>query len=446
LKKFIPKIKDAELALLDSETADQYIGVAFDGTTRLGEAISTTGRWCTSTFVLVKRLLDFTTTEKHVNNVQLAGHITNTLMHSRRIPLLNVVNFSRDSVSVNGAASRRLRATFTAAADSLCFCHTLCHVGEHFDLPTLAEFKTPWLELVGGRDPHHGAQALWKLMVAVPVPGYSKVRWYSWAEILFVIAQAGMRLLGDFITTLEERDYGDSTTKTLRRIYDNKPDLLRLELAAMLDARILVKTTYELEGDRLEILLVHERIESLRALGRSIQANEDGVLPNVDAVLRRLMKLKKHVKVEKHFDGHGFCVGKLDNIEKVTSTLYPDQERNAWLVLYDDGHQEHYEEEELRSAKHGPVSAGSDGKAVLIVRDTSERKQIINALAPGFQYLENRLTGNCDTNYSLVAMYELCRVARAFDPTFAAANLDVNFLNSLSAIPPLMAHGNGLTT
>jgi len=37
-------------------------------------------------------------------------------------------------------------------------------------------------------------------------------------------------------------------------------------------ARILVKTTYELEGDRLEILLTYDRIEGLRALGRASDA------------------------------------------------------------------------------------------------------------------------------------------------------------------------------
>ena len=71
---------DAECKLLDSELYGQYIGVAFDGTTRLGEAVNVTGRWCTASFVLTQRILDFTTLEKHVNNIQLAAHITNLLM------------------------------------------------------------------------------------------------------------------------------------------------------------------------------------------------------------------------------------------------------------------------------------------------------------------------------------------------------------------------------
>ena len=444
LKRFIPQIEDAEDKQINEELVGQYVGIGFDGTTRLGEAINTTGRWCTKDFKIVQRLLDFTTTEKHVDNVQLAALITNVIMHHRQIPLDHLVNIARDSVSVNGAACRRLKTTFTSAADSLCICHTLCHVGEHFELPTLKEFKTPWLELVGGRDPHRGAQALWKETVApASVPGYSKVRWYSWAEILFVIAEAGIIQLGSFITKCEERDFGDATTKSLRHIYDTKSTALCLELASMLDMRTLVAQTYALEGDRLEVLLVYERIEALRALGRSISAKEDGILPNVDAVLRGKMVLKKGVKMEKHYDGHGKAVGTLDKKEKVGSTLYPGQEREAWLVRFADGTVEHFEDEELRSGKDGPVPNGQDGKPVLIVRDLAERKSICDALKPGFDYLEARLTGPpaCNQQYSLVEMYELCRVARAFDPAFASANVDAAFVDSMSAITPLRSLG-----
>lgn len=66
----------------------------------------------------------------------------------------------------------------------------------------------------------------------------------------------------------------------------NKKFQLSLELASIMDLKVLVKTTYELEGDRLELLLVYERIEQLRALGRTISAKATGALPNVDKVLK----------------------------------------------------------------------------------------------------------------------------------------------------------------
>lgn len=122
-----------------------------------------------------------------------------------------------------------------------------------------------------------------------------------------------------------------------------------LELAGMLDIRSLVKTTYELEGDRLEILLVYSRIESLRELGRSLKANADGVLPNADSLLRSRVKLNRQVTITKVFPGHGSFSAVITQWEKVESTVYPGQERLAYQVKYfADGTTEDLEEEELR--------------------------------------------------------------------------------------------------
>ena len=440
---YIPKILDDEFCRLRGELDGEYIGVAFDGTTRLGEAINVTARWCSEDFRLQTRLIDFETLKHHAKHEELAAHINEVIMQKRGIAAKQVVNFSRDSVAVNGAACRVLMQTFRAATSMLCICHTLCHVGERFELPTLKEFMTPWLELVGGRDPHRGAQSLWKeTMAPTPIPGFSKVRWYSKAEIIFVIAEAGMKRLGDFIIELETRDYGDASRAKLREVYEEKTDSLRLELAAMLDMRDLVRTTYELEGDRLELLLVHQRVEALRARGRAIASKADGALPNIDAVLRRIMTLKKGVKMEKYFHGYGVCSGKLAKMEKVNSTLYNGQERDAWLVKYEDDSEEHFEEEELRSGKVGPAPAdGKDGKPVLVLRGLPERDAICDALAPGFSYLEDRLTGRCDAPYSCVDMYEICRLVQAFDPNFAAAHMTPSVVDAMQIITPLQYHG-----
>ena len=159
------------------------------------------------------------------------------------------------------------------------------------------------------------------------------------------------------------------------------------------------------------------------------------------------MELKKGVVVEKYFAGDGQMAagvykGKLVKMEKVDSTLYPGSERNAWTVRYDhDGFEEDFEEEELRSGKDGPAPANGDGKPVLFVRNLPERKAICDALAPGFAYLEARISGTCERQYSCVAMYEICRLARAFDPNWASEHLDPGFVDSLQAITPLATHG-----
>jgi len=131
------------------------------------------------------------------------------------------------------------------------------------------------------------------------------------------------------------------------------------------------------------------------------------------------------------------CTGKLDKKEKVDSTLYPGQERDAWIVKYEDGTTEHFEEEELRSGKDGPGPAQGDGKPVLVVRGVKERDAMYDALKPGFDYLEARITGACAEQYSLVGMYETCRLVRIFDPTFASQHLDSAYVDSMAAITPL---------
>jgi hypothetical protein len=420
LQVYIPRIEEKEDTKINVEIAGQYLSIAFDGTTRLGEAINIVARFCSESFELKKRLLDFHTLAKHANAVQLAAHTLDVVVRKRNVPASYVVGLSRDSVAVNGAACRRLMVTMTSACDLLCICHTLCHVGARFELTVLDKFMTPWLELVGGRSPHAGAKMLWKESVSpAVVPGYSNVRWYAKAEIIFVIGEAGTRRLRDFLVELENRDYGEATTDKMLEIYNQEGDTLRLQIAAMLDIRILVRTTYEMEGFRLEILLTFHRIQILRALGRSIKNQDDGVLPNVDGVLRVLMTLKKGVRFEKFFHGHGIAVGTLSSEETIASSLYPGQDRPAWLCTYPDGHREHFEEEELRSGKAGPSPAGQDGKPVLIVRHLPERSRICDALVPGFNYLEDRLTGTCDPQYSCVSMLEICRVVRVFDPNFA---------------------------
>eukprot|EP00965_Chrysotila_dentata_P194733 6176553-Pleurochrysis_carterae.AAC.3 len=165
----------------------------------------------------------------------------------------------------------------------------------------LDDWMTPWLELVERRGAHAGASRLWKKIVAPQsVPGFSNVRWHSKAEIIFVIAE-NFGQLGHFLDVLDERECGEATRKKLRAIYDNaaKQQQLMCACAAMLDMRVLVKITYELEGDRLEILLVHGRIEYLRHLGCSLRANADGVLPNLDAILRSSTKIVRGTMLKK---------------------------------------------------------------------------------------------------------------------------------------------------
>lgn len=165
----------------------------------------------------------------------------------------------------------------------------------------------------------------------------------------------------------------------------------------MLDMRHLIRTTYELEGDRLELLLVYHRIEELRAFGRALEDEQSSsILPNLDAALRQTVKLVNGTKISKFFSGFGQCEGKVISTgSMVNSTLYPGKERRAFTVKYDsDGATEDLEEEEIRP--------------LVVVNDMPARIGIVTGLRRAFEYLECRITDECDEPYKCGSMYQVC--------------------------------------
>ena len=80
-------------------------------------------------------------------------------------------------------------------------------------------------------------------------------------------------------------------------------------------------------------------------------------------------------------------------------------------------------------------------RAVLDVRENQEWKDMVAAVSDAFEYLETRLTGTCDAQYDCSKNYEVCRVARLFDPMFASSNAGPGSVDELcAAIPSLAAH------
>lgn len=93
----------------------------------------------------------------------------------------------------------------------------------------------------------------------------------------------------------------------------------------MLDVRLVAPpTTYDLEGDRLEILLGHDRIEVLRQLGWSLK---NGGLPltNVDVLLRQKMKIEIGTTLKEEWPGIGMFKGKVTaEYDDLVFTIYHD--------------------------------------------------------------------------------------------------------------------------
>ena len=98
--------------------------------------------------------------------------------------------------------------------------------------------------------------------------------------------------------------------------------------------------------------------------------------------------------LEKMFAGHGFFRGRVVGIELIDSTLQPGEEVTGYKVHYpDDNTHEDLEEVELRS--------------VIYTLDMAERQRIIDCLVPAFEYLESRVLGTCDAQFSAKHMYQV---------------------------------------
>lgn len=201
----------------------------------------------------------------------------------------------------------------------------------------------------------------------------------------------------------------------------------------MRDLQALVRTTYELlEGDRLELLLVHQRVEALRTLSHHAIKAGDAVLPNVDGVLRASTPIVPGLKIIKFFEGYGNCVASVRrSISKVNSSLYVGQERIAYEVVYEvDRVVEELEEGEIRP--------------LIIVKDRPERAQTVEVLNIAFDYLEDRITGTCrESQYSCAHMYSVCKMVQLFNPVFATQSMTPDVVDEMfHTVRPLAVHVN----
>ena len=95
------------------------------------------------------------------------------------------------------------------------------------------------------------------------------------------------------------------------------------------------RATYKLEGDGLEILLVHDALESLRHRGRNLgtQASD---LPNVAAILREATPLRVGLETCEYYEApyHQWFTGTISAIANGAWTItYAD---NTTLVITDE--------------------------------------------------------------------------------------------------------------
>lgn len=417
LRLYIPKVRDAELELLKQELADEWMCVVFDGTTRVGEVLAVVVRYCTADFRINYRLIALSTAAKHMSGPELSGMIIRLLVNRIGPHAIDrVVAAARDSCATNGAAMRSLKmSVLPNMQDIMCFSHTLHNCAKHMKLPFLDKWLLPWFQLMAHS---HRAVDLWREAIGQTPVLFSKVRWWSRFECAAQQAKFFSSIEG-VVKKLEDEKVGESTTPALRSILNDGTSRkgLQLDLAVVLDASIFCEKTYRLEGDRLEMFLLVEDLESIREMGRNIGSTMS-TMPNVAAILRQRETLKIGTAIYDWFGGNynAYFKGKV--------TRLPTQGDPVYQITFEDRSVVDYQPEEAENA--------------LDIRQTSGWKDAKESLKKAFEYLDARLTDSpsVDEPYRLAGVYRLFQAVRVFDPSFAQANrVTPEAIDTLTDIP-----------
>ena len=418
MKCFVPKVEAFEFERVRNEIQGQKATFNFDGTTRLGEAIVVLLRWCPADFSGIQmRLATFATTEKHMDGAELCVFINNVLTKVCQVDSVNVVGGTRDSCSTNGTAMRNLKVVMLELQDFLCISHTLSKLGEHINLPTLSKFMTHWLGLV---QHHPSAKRLWREETGgEAMEGYSTIRWCSREVVQNELAvKLGTHVSG-FVDKLIEREIGEAHPQKMRAILDSELEVLQNDLALSLDLQRVINVVHRMEGDSLVALLAHDEVNALLIFSNSL-GDTPHSLPSLARLLRDRVKLANGVAIYEYFEGDGWFTG---NIIRVLNGKYK--------VKYSDGTSIDQSEHEVRQW--------------VDVREDSEWKRLVAAAKAGFDYLKGRLDGTCNNvNYDCRDMWEVLRLLKVFDPSFASTGLNDAMARDLVKIKPLRKMGADL--
>ena len=140
--EYIPFILSEEKARIKSLLRDKNIGIIFDGTTRLDEAIAIVVRFLDG-WTVRQVLVRLHIVAKPVTGQDLAKVINRCLALEYQIDGECVVAAMRDGASVNGVAIRTLQVLYPNVFDVTCFSHTANNAGHHFQFPVLEKIHSP---------------------------------------------------------------------------------------------------------------------------------------------------------------------------------------------------------------------------------------------------------------------------------------------------------------
>lgn len=305
----------------------------------------------------------------------------------------------------------------------MCVPHTINNAGKRVTFPLLEEFMEPFLKLMSSAG---AARSLWKKIIGKEPKHLSEVRWYSRAEIMMELAENWGKV-ADLISGLQRESIGSATTDDMARAWLKDPFRMAAEAQATLDVYLpLVKCCYDLEGDRLEILLARRRIDELISL--ESRFGEAGGMLKLEAYIRDELPLDRlswpRLTLTKEV-GSATWTGAIQSVHKRTVN---GQEGQYFKVKF--------------SPPGGPLGARprveelveSDVRQLLAVHDEDLYKQIAQLAAQGPRYLKDRMTGNCATPYDCKTMYAMLECVQIFDPGYVKEITEVDCRKHLLAV------------
>ena len=175
----MPFIRSQEIYLIKNKMAPSNVGVIFDGTTRLGEALAIVVRFVDD-WEIKQRLIRLLLLTKTMTGEEIAREIVHTVSTVYGVSGDRLVATLRDRASANGVAMRTIKVFFSNVLDVGCYSYTLDHSREHFNVPHLEELTRLWIRLFSHSRP---TRLEWKNEAGNAMASYSGTRWWSRWEV-----------------------------------------------------------------------------------------------------------------------------------------------------------------------------------------------------------------------------------------------------------------------
>ena len=166
-----------ETERLKEELATRDLGLIFDGSNRLGEAIVIIVRFVSDKCSIVQRLIRLDICAKSVNAQDLAHVLKDCLSVDYQVRDNSLLATMKDGASVYEAAVNLIKFVFPKMPGVVCFSHTLDNVAEnHFKVPDLPFFGSLWIRLFKHS---HRAKLICQEVTGRTTKSYSETRWRS---------------------------------------------------------------------------------------------------------------------------------------------------------------------------------------------------------------------------------------------------------------------------